>query len=392
MHPFDRLTLDTLRARSCLKWTHYSALHPERDVLPLWVADMDFPPAQAVIEALVARARSGNLGYPAGYPDGEPGLQEAVASWLYARHGWKVAADDIWPLHGVIPGLYLGVRALASAGEGVVLQSPLYPPFMAAVADTGREAQYNPLVWTGDRWTFDLEGLERTIRPHTRALVLCNPHNPTGRVFSREELLALAEVVLRHRLWVIADELHSDLVYPGAQHVPFAALGDEVAERTVTLLGPTKGFNLAGLKVGFAIVPNAALRRRLAHLGAGLVTPPNVMAQAAAQAAYTRGAGWLQDTLAYMQRNRDLVTDFAKAYLPGGAYAPPEGTYLAWLDLRPLGLGEALYDRLLECGVGLSEGRHNGPGGEGFVRLNFATSRAILQEALERLQGGLGLG
>lgn len=263
---------------------------------------------------------------------------------------------------------------------------------MAAVADTGRETQHNPLVWTGTQWAFDLDQLDALIRPHTRALVLCNPHNPTGRVFSREELAALAELVLRHRLWVISDELHSDLVYPGAQHVPFASLGDEVAERTVTLLGPTKSFNLAGLKVGFVITQNAALRKRLERLGAGLVTPPNVMAQAAARAAYTQGAGWLEDTLAYLQRNRDLVTRFVEAYLPGSAYAPPEGTYLAWLDLRGLGLGETLYERLLACGVGLSEGRHNGPGGEGFARLNFATTTTILEEALERLRGGLRLG
>ncbi len=392
MPSFDELTLETLRAKSCMKWTYYPELHPERDILPLWVADMDFPPADPIAAALAERAGSGNLGYPAGYLTGEPGLRESLVSWLSTRHGWTIAEDDIWPVHGIIPGLYLGALACASAGEGVVMQSPLYPPFMSSVNDTGRVAQYNPLVWTGSRWEMDLEGLEALITPETRLLMFCNPHNPTGRVFGRDELEALAEVVLRHRLWVVADELHSDLVYPGQQHVPFASLGDEVAQRTVTLLGPTKSFNIAGLKIGFVITQNADLLARLKRVGAGLVTPPNVMAQAAAKAAYTDGGPWLADTLSYLQGNRDRVTRFVRDYLPGAAYASPEGTYLAWLDLRGLGLGDALYDRLLACGVGLNEGRHNGPGGDGFARLNFATTGAIVEEALGRMRVGLALG
>lgn len=392
MHPFDALTLQDLRVRPCMKWQHYPQLHPDKDVLPLWVADMDFPTAAPITAALSARAESGNLGYPAGYPGGEPGLREALSAWLAARHGWEVAEEHIQPLHGVIPGLYLGVLACASAGEGVVLQPPLYPPFISAVSDTGRTAQYNPLLWTGTRWELDVAGLDALITPQTRLLIFCNPHNPTGRVFSRAELEALAAVVLRHRLWVISDELHSDLVYPGQTHIPFASLGDEVAARTVTLLGPTKSFNIAGLKVGFMITQNAELLERLKRVGAGLVTPPNVMAQAAAKAAYTEGEPWLADALAYLQKNRDLVTRFAQTHLPGSAYAAPEGTYLAWLDLRGLKLEGSLYDRLLACGVGLSEGTLNGPGGEGFARLNFATSTAILEEALSRLRVGLELG
>ena len=220
VNPFDSVTLESLRSKSCMKWTHYG-----EDVLPLWVADMDFPPADVISQALTERARSGNLGYPAGYLTGEPGLREALIAWLRERHDWTVAEDDIWPVHGIIPGLYLSALACASAGEGVVLQSPLYPPFMSAVNDTGRVAQYNPLVWTGSRWELDFDALEATITPQTRLLMFCNPHNPTGRVFTRDELGTLAEIVLRHRLWVVSDELHSDLVYPGAQHIPFASLG-----------------------------------------------------------------------------------------------------------------------------------------------------------------------
>lgn len=393
MHPFDDVMLEALREKSCLKWTHYPETHPERpDILPLWVADMDFPPAEPIVNALAERAKSGNLGYPAGYLTGEPGLRAALVSWLSERHGWRVAEDDIWPVHGIIPGLYLGALGCASAGESIILQSPLYPPFINAVGDTGRTAQYNPLQWTGTRWELDFAGLEALITPETRVLMFCNPHNPTGRVFTRSELETLAEIVLRHRLWVVSDELHSDLVYPGHRHIPFASLGDEIAARTVTLMGPTKTFNIAGLKIGFLITQNAALRERLKRVGAGLVTPPNVMAQTATKAAYTEGGAWLSGALGYLQENRDRVTRFAETHLPGGAYAAPEGTYLAWLDLRGLDLGDALYDRLLACGVGLNEGHHNGPGGEGFARLNFATSTAIVEEALSRLRTGLALG
>ncbi len=385
-HPFDELTLEGLRARNCMKWTYY-----DPDVLPLWVADMDFPPPAAVAEALTERARSGNLGYPAGYATGEPGLREALQAWLAERHHWQVDLDDLWPVHGIIPGLYLGAMACASAGEGVLLQTPLYPPFMSAVKDTGRTAQYSPLVWSGTRWEMDLEGLEAAITPETRLLMICNPHNPTGRVFERAELEALADIVLRHRLWVVSDELHSDLVFDGL-HIPFASLSDEIAQRTVTLLGPTKTFNIAGLKIGFIVTQNAALRERLKRAGAGLVTPPNVMAQAAARAVYTEGGPWLEGTLSYLKGNRDRVGDFMRMYLADARYAAPEGTYLAWLELNGLDLGDDLYSTLLGCGVGLNEGPPYGPGGEGFARLNFATTGGVVTEALERLRTGLKLG
>ena len=386
MTSFD-VTLAAMREKNCMKWTYFDG-----DVLPLWVADMDFPPADVITQALTERARSGNLGYPAGYATGEPGLREALQGWLETRHSWKVDEDDITPVHGIVPGLYLGALACASAGEGVLLQSPLYPPFISAVNDTGRTAQYSPLVWSGSRWEMDLAGLEATITPETRLLMICNPHNPTGRVFERTELEALAEIVLRHRLWVVSDELHSDLVFPGQQHIPFASLSDEIAARTITLLGPTKTFNIAGLKIGFIITQNKALRDRLKLVGRGLVTPPNVMAQAAAKAAYTEGGAWLSGALEYLQNNRDRVTAFAETYLPEGRYSAPEGTYLAWLELNNLNLGDTLYEKLLACGVGLNEGPPYGPGGEGFARLNFATSAAIVDEALERLKTGLELG
>ncbi|CAN5567061.1 pyridoxal phosphate-dependent aminotransferase [soil metagenome] len=381
VHAFDTLRLEDLQARHCAKWQKYG---PE--VIPLWVADMDFPTALPIVKAVQARAASGNLGYPS--HTGEPGLVATIRGRMEKRMSWRFEEGDVWLTGGIIQGLYLAALACASEGEEVIVQSPIYPPFLAAIADTGRVPRYNGLRWNGAAYDIDLEGLEALVSPATRLLMLCNPHNPTGRVFSRDELEGLADFALRHRLWVVSDELHCDLVYEGRRHIPFASLSAEVAQRTVTLLGPTKTFNIAGLKVGVVVSQNPGLLARFKRLGQGLVTPPNVLAQSAALAAYREGGEWLEDSLAYLTGNRAFLGEFLRERLPQIGYAEPEGTYLAWLDLRGLGLAEDLYPfLLLEAKVGLNEGPQYGPGGEGFARLNFATSRAILQEALVRLEG-----
>jgi cystathionine beta-lyase len=378
-HSFDRLSLTDLRARQCAKWQQY-----DEGVIPLWVADMDFPTAEAIVTAITERAGSGNLGYP--LHSGEPELAKTIGERLLARYGWQVEEGDIWLINGIIQGLYLSSLACASAGEEVIMQSPIYPPFIAAVKDTGRLPLYNQLLWNSQEYEIDFEGLEALVTPATRLLMVCNPHNPSGRVFHRDELERLADFVLRHRLWVVSDELHSDLVYGGQRHIPLASLNDEIAKRTVTLLGPTKTFNIAGLKVGVAISQNHQLLQRFKRLGQGLVTPPNVLAQAATLAAYRHGGDWLADTMRYLDSNRKLVGDFLKERLPQVKAAEPQGTYLAWLDFRDWQLGDDLYPFLLhDAKVGLNDGPQYGPGGEGFSRLNFATPRAVLEEALERI-------
>lgn len=385
-HPFDKLTLEQLRHRPCMKWQRY----PD-EVLPLWVADMDFPTAEVIADALSQRAHSGNLGYPMGYMgSGETGLADAIIERQATRHNWHIQEQDLWPINGIIPGLYLASLACAGQSEGVIVQTPAYPPFLSAVQDTGRSLQVNPLRWNGSEWGIDFEGLEALLKPSTRLLMFCNPHNPTGRVFRREELERLAEFVLRHKLWVVSDELHSDLIYAGQQHIPFASLSDEIAQRTITLFGPTKTFNIAGLKVGFAVCQNPDLLERLKALAKGFVGPPNVMAQTATIAAYRHGDAWLQDTLAYLDANRQHIAAFFAQRLPQVKHVSPEGTYLAWFDFNALQLGERLAEVLLEeCKVGLNDGRSYGSGGEGFARLNFATSRSVVDEALARIEQGL---
>ena len=383
--PFDTAKADALEAsaledKACLKWQH----HPV-GVLPLWVADMDFPTAKPIQEALEAYAKSNNLGYPSW--EGLPGLRESVQRRLEMRYGWEVEPPHIYPLNGIVTGLFLGCLALASEGEEVIVQSPIYPPFMMAVEETGRVPLYNPLVQGENGWEMDFDGLEALVTPATRLLMLCNPHNPTGRVFRRAELERLADFALRHRLWVVSDELHSDLVYEGETHIPIASLSEEIAERTVTLFGPTKTFNIAGLKIGFAVSQNEGLLERFKARALGLVGEPNVMAQAATMAAYGHGEAWLEGALTYLDGNRRSIKSFLDEHLPEVGYTLPEGTYLAWLDFRAWGLGDELYPFLLEeAKVGLNDGPAYGPGGEGFARLNFATSRGIVEEALTRIR------
>ncbi|MEX2540402.1 MAG: PatB family C-S lyase [Trueperaceae bacterium] len=397
-HPFDALAEETLRARPSVKWRHF----PE-DVLACWVADMDFPPAEEILRAVTDFVAAGDLGYPP--MTGLAGLREAVCDRLAERHGLSLEPDDLQALPGIIPGLNLACSVLAGPEEGVIVQPPVYPPFMSAVHGNGRELVYNPMREGEEGWEFDLEGLERAVKPSTRLLMLCNPQNPTGRVFRRDELEALAEVVLRHRLWVVSDELHADLVLGDAaangrsvgrelRHVPFAALGAEVAQRTLTLYGPTKAFNIAGLKIGFAMSRNRELMERLRLAASGLVASGNVLAQAATLAAYRQGDSWLDGTLDYLRGNRAALLEFTARELPGVRLHAPQGTYLAWLDFRGSALGGPAADFLLErARVGLNSGVDFGPdlepGLEGFARLNFATSRRLLMRALGRIRDTL---
>jgi cysteine-S-conjugate beta-lyase len=376
---YDAVTEARLRTRACSKWQRY----PDH-VLPLWVADMDFPVAEPIKAAIVRQVESDALGY--GPKTGMPDLRESLVDRLAERHGWTIGVDDVHPLPGIIPGLYLGALVTAAPRDEIVIQPPVYPPFATTVAQAGRVVLDNPMLATDGHYRFDLDGLRQAITPATRALILCNPQNPTGRVFTRDELAGLAEVVLEHRLWVISDELHADLVLDG-RHVPFASLSPEVAQRTITLYGPTKAFNLAGLKIGFAIAQNPALLERLGSAGEYLVPGPTTLSQQVAIAAFRHGDAYLADTLAYIRANRDHLVRRLGGEAPEIRVRPPEGTYLAWLDLRSLGLGHGLEEALLAAGVALNPGPSFGAGGEGFARLNLATSRAILDAALDRLVG-----
>ncbi len=382
---FEAATETALRAKPSAKWTRY-----DPDVLPVWVADMDFPPAEPIRRALHAHLDHGGYGYPPF--GGTPGLVDALTERLATRFDWHVDREAVHPMAGIIPGLFLGTLATTGPGEQVVVQPPIYPPFFAAIRQSQRVVIENPMVDDGARYVMDLEHLRSAITPATRALMFCNPHNPTGRVFARAELEALAEVVLEHRLWVISDELHADLVLDG-RHVPFASLSPEVAQRTITMYGPTKAFNLAGFKVGFLIAENPALLARVKEIAGYSQPGVNVMGQVAAQAAFREGDAWLEAALGYLRANRDHLVARLAAEAPAVRTYAPEGTYLVWLDFHATGLGDDPAAVLLERGrVALNAGGDYGIGGAGFARLNFATSRTTLDAALDRVVGVVGGG
>ncbi len=381
-HPFDSLTEERLRTTAGAKWNHYPA-----DVLPLWVADMDFPVAEPIRQAIRDYADCDDFGYPMGA--GVPGLLDAVAAHMKSRHGVTYTGEQIMPTSGIIPGLYLCTMALSGPGDEVIVQPPVYPPFRMAVENTGRRVLDNPMREADGHWELDLEALEQSITPGTRMLILCNPQNPTGRVFTREELEALGEVVLRHNLWVVSDELHADLVLHG-RHVPFADISEELAQRTITLFGPTKTFNIAGLKVGFLLTHNPDLLERFRQQAAGVLTPPNVVAQAAARAAFTDCGEWHEDTLEYLRGNCRLLAELTEQKLPGVRYTAPEGTYLAWLDFRDVVPADELESFLLQdAKVALGLGSDYGAGGEGYARMNLATSAQVISQAVGRIADAL---
>lgn len=379
-HPFDQLNLEEVRGSHSVKWS----LFPE-DVLPLWVADMDYPIAEPIVQAIQARL-SKRIGYPQG--TGDPELLDAIIA-KQERLGLKgLQRENLWLTSSVVPGIYASVLALSSVGEEVITQVPVYHPFLLALSDYGRVTKANPMQPGASGWEIDFEQLESLVTPATRLLMLCNPQNPTGRVFTRSELEKLAEFALEHRLWVMVDELWADLIYDG-EHIPFASLSEEIAQRTVTLTGPCKAFNTAGLGGGVAISRNRAILERMQNVSKGVGGHPNVLSMAAWLAALQHGQPWLRETLAYLKANRDFLSRFLAEKLPEVGYIPPQATYLAWLDFRALGLEDPHKFALEQARVALNDGAIFGEGFKGYLRLNFATSRPLLQEALERLAGAL---
>lgn len=380
-HPCHDIELSRLTARTGAKWKYFPA-----DVLPLWVAEMDFRIAEPIKQAIRVRLDNDDLGY--GMPNAVPGLQDAVADRLN-RFGYRPKADCVLPLQGTSIGLDYAARAFAGPGDEVLILTPLYPPFKRAITGAGRVPVEVELVDDGTGYRIDMDALEAAVTPATRMLMLCNPHNPVGRVFTRAELEALADFALRHNLWVISDDLHADLVFEG-QMLTIAGISPEIAARTITLYGPSKAFNLPGLQISFAVASDKALLDRLKAGSQGTYHGPNVLAQEAALAAYTQSEDWLETVLAYLDGNRQFVTKFVAEEMPSVRHYAPEGTYLSWFDYRGTKFTDMPAKTLMEASkVGLNEGADYGKGGAGFARLNFATTREILVQALDKLAAAL---
>ncbi|OYY92558.1 MAG: aminotransferase [Hydrogenophilales bacterium 28-61-23] len=368
------------------------------DVLPLWVADMDFAAPEAVTQALLVRAAHPVYGYSR-YPEA---MFEALIGWMRQRHGWRIERDWILPAPGVVPSLHAAVLAFAEAGEGVIVQPPVYYPFFSAVTTTGRRLIENPLKLEAGRYRIDFEHLESCAaqtKPKTRLLLLCSPHNPVGRVWSRDELAQLLDIAERHDLVVLSDEIHHDLIYPGRQHHVLVRLADELATdpgRVVTAVAPSKTFNIPGLGLSALIAPDptrrAALSQAFDLLHAGNYNP---FSSTAFAAGYRDGADWLDALMVYLADTRDYVTEFVSRNLPGIRVIEPEGTYLLWLDCRELcrargwerGHDDAALKRFFveQARVGMSPGTVFGAGGGGFMRMNIGAPRAAIETALARM-------
>ena len=372
---FDFDTLVDRRTTASEKWDRYAG----QDIIPLWVADMDFRSPPAVLEALHQRVEHGVFGYSS--PPKE--LVAVVLAMLQQEYSWQVQPEWLVWLPGLVCGLNVTCRAVGAPGDAVATFTPVYPPFLTAPGLAGRELISVPLVEQQGRWEMDLEALEQAITPRTKLLMLCSPHNPVGRVWSREEQLALADLVERHDLIVCSDEIHAGLVLDNdTPQIPFATLAPELARRTITLLAPSKTYNIPGLGCSFAVIPDKQLRQAFRDVMTGIVPHVNLLGYTATLAAYRDGEPWRQALLGYLRQNRDLVLEVIQA-VPGLKTWPVEATYLAWVDARGLGVADpaGLFE---QAGVGLSDGVPFGA--PGFVRLNFGCPRSLLEQALERMK------
>ncbi len=381
-----RTVFDSLidrRSTDSLKWGTY-----DKEVLPLWVADMDFAAPEAVIRALRGRIDHGIFGYAK-----RPlALIETIQERLRRLYDWEVPLEAITFTPGVVPGFNLAIRSLARSGSEVLIQTPVYAPFLKAAGHSGLRTRVNELKRSpGESYEIDFEDFESAVGPATCAFLLCSPHNPVGRVFRTDELSRMAEICLRHQVAIIADEIHCDLVFQGHPHIPLASLDPEIERKTITLMAPSKAFNIAGLECSFAVIPDPELRRRFEASRAGMVTGSNMLGHGAALAGYAEGQSWLEELLRYLEENRDFILEFLTRRLPGIWMPVPEGTFLAWLDCRQLGLSRDPANFFLEqARVALNDGKRFGQGGEGFVRLNFGCPRSVLTEALERMAEAVG--
>jgi cystathionine beta-lyase len=383
---FDQL-IDR-RGTESFKWRTY----PD-DVLPLWVADMDFLSPEPVRRALRDLIDHGVFGYPRGLHGDTSDLPEyaqTIVERLRDRYAWHVEPQDVIFVPGVVVGFNAMCNMFRAQGGSIAVQPPVYTPILDAPQTAGLTRNEALLARQPDgTYAVDWDQLAAALQPDTRAFILCNPHNPVGRVFRRDELERMAELCLSREVLICADEIHGDLIYRGQQYLPIASLDPEIAQRTITFFAPSKTFNLPGLQASVLIIQNAELRQRYQAARQMMLPWVNVMGLTAMQAAYREGQEWLDRLLVYLEANRDFVYDFVASELPGLSMAKPEGTYLAWIDCRGAGLKDPYRFFLDNAKVAFSNGTSYGTGGQGFVRLNFGCPRATLEEALHRMKMAL---
>ncbi len=368
----------------CEKYDSRLAVFGKADVIPLWVADMDFRIADVIREALQAKLDHGVFGYGHAKAD----LYKAIVRWVQRRNGWDIKPSWITFCPGVVPGLGLSVQAFSKPGDKVVIQPPIYPPFFSAVTANDRVLLENRLVENDGYYTIDFDDLDKKLA-EASLFILCSPHNPVGRAWTREELMKMGELCIKHKVRVVADEIHADIIMPSHKHIHFASLSPEISDITLTFIAASKSFNIAGISLGIAVTSNTEMFKEFEavsyRVGLGDNSSLGIIGT---ETAYNKGEAWLEQLLTYISGNADFVIDFLKRELPMVKTRKPEATYLMWLDFRQLGMTqeELVHFLVFEAGLGLNNGITFGENGKGYMRLNLACPRATLEKALTQLK------
>lgn len=388
MSIFD--TLIDRKHTGSVKWDQRLKNFGREDILPMWVADMDFPSPPEVAAAIKRRAD-----HPVfGYTEVSDGLNEAIIQWLKRRKHWQISKEWIVHSPGVVTSLIMAILAFTEAGDKILIQSPVYHPFYPIVTSHSRELVINPLTYQGETYGIDFDDLQNKLRQGVKMMLLCSPHNPVGRVWTVTELTQIAGLCQKYQVLLVSDEIHADLVLHGNQHFPVAAVCEELLPNSITCISPTKTFNLAGLAESVALIPNTDLRAKfqqtLLKSGAGML---NIFGLTAAEAAYTHGEPWLEELMIYLSRNLEILLDYFNNNIPQIKVIKPQGTYLAWLNCRELGIeaGKMKDFFVQQARVGLNEGSTFGTDGVGFQRINFACPRSLLIEGLKRIESAVKL-
>ncbi len=368
-----------------LKWDFYNRFFESEDLLPLWVADMDFQVPPEVQEAVTEKARFGIYGYT----ECDQAYYDAIIYWMKKRHNWDIKKEWIYNTPGIVPALNWLVKTFTEPGDGIVVQPPVYYPFFHAIENNECCVVYNQLKLENGSYSIDFVDLEKKLSTGVKLFFLCNPHNPGGIIFSREDLLKIGELCLEKDVLVISDEIHADLMLYDNQHFPISSLSKEFARNTITCNAPSKTFNMAGLQISNAIIPDSFLAEKFAAtLAKNAMSRPNIFAITALEAAYMHGAEWLDELISYVEDNHRLVESFMEAKVPQIKVIKAQATYLAWLDCRALGMDNDQLKMFCEtkAGLALNQGYIFGPGGEGFMRMNLGCPRDIVKEGLDRLE------
>jgi cystathionine beta-lyase len=367
-------------------WDGMKVRSQREDLIPLWVADMDFMSPISVVEALTKRAEHGIFGYTFF----DESYYNAVIRWMAERHRWNIEKEWIVPTGGVVPSINFAIRTFTKEGDGVIIQQPVYSPFISAITRNNRKLVNSPLVLENGRYGIDFEDFEKKIvENQVKLFILCSPHNPVGRVWTKEELQRIGDICVKHQVIIVSDEIHHDIVYPGHWHYPIASLGDEYADICITCTSPGKTFNLAALQIANIIIKNPDMRKKFKTFMESLALgEPSLMGNLACKTAYETGREWLDSLIVYLYENKEYVVSYIHQNIPNVRVINPEGTYLLWTDFRGTGLSDdEVYEILLKkAGVHVNKGSGFGAEGSGFIRMNIASPRKILEEALDRIE------